>query len=124
MVSSGDGPVETKDTPEYALALVQQLLRQSTDEISTYHFAGTRISVHLAKMGFEPSDVTAALLSLSDDHFVESLRYEGPVTSWHDVYLMKYQGTNGNVYDLYIKFRLTKLHTMVIVCSFHPEGWE
>lgn len=118
MVSSTKQPSATKGTCEYDLQAVQTLVQSRS-----FHFAGTRTFAHLTKMGFDDDDVVSAFLNLTSNDFGQSHQYEG-LASWHDVYFLRHTGANGETYDLYIKFRLTSSGVLVLVCSFHPEGWE
>lgn len=118
MVSSLRLPSATKNTCEYDLQAVQALVQSSS-----FHFAGTRTFAHLVKMGFDDKDVVTAFLNLTPNDFRKSHQYEG-IASWHDVYFLCHTGANGCTYDLYIKFRLSPTGALVLICSFHPEGWE
>jgi hypothetical protein len=122
MVSQKNVVSKTHNTSKYDLPTLLQLA--SRDAIC---FSGTRTYAHLVKMGYSGKDDEAAVCRvialLTPTHFHRSETYVG-FEVWHDIYKIIHKAPNGTVYPMYVKLRLSPTGALVVMCSFHPEGWE
>lgn len=117
MVNPSDEPLR-RDSCEYDLDLVKQLVAEEK-----FHVAGTRVNHHLDRMACTTDDLIAAIQSLCPADFKCSLLYSD-LKTWSDVYCVTFTMSGGATFDLYIKLRMSLSKQLVLVCSFHPEGWE
>lgn len=85
-------------------------------------FAGTRVANNVDELGMELADVCECLLQLTEQHFQESIQYEG-IASWHDVYYINVTVPSGDAFDMYVKFKMFGERLVLSLCSFHPHGW-
>ncbi len=109
--------VQRRSVPAYELLRVRQLAAEKR-----VHFAGMRVFDDTSELGLELDDVCTCLGTLSDQHFKESIQYED-LPSWHDVYLVNMTVPSGDCYDMYIKFKMFGSCLVLLLCSFHPQGW-
>lgn len=114
MVSSGE---ERRKKAEYSLTCIQQLASQG--EVI---YGSRRVQRHIENLGYSPEDVHACLGKLTSDHYRGSVRYESD-PFWHDEYLITFEAKNNQPDELYIKLKLNRDCVLVILASFHPEGW-
>ena len=108
---------ERKKTPEYSLVRIHELA-----EAGEWAYGSRRVARHIENLGYSPDDVGACLVSLREAHYRGTVRYENaPV--WLDEYLISFKGPSGHVDDLYIKLKLNRDGLLILLASFHPEGW-
>lgn len=117
----------TKQTKEHDFETVQRLAQQQNVQTA----GARRMYRHLVKMGYptaleaQDAPMCAALLLLKPCNYDHSEMYVGGGGIWHDVYFLpNFMVPDGLVYTLYIKLRLNPAGSLLVVCSFHPEGWE
>lgn len=108
---------ERRNQPEYSLQRVRELARTGSVD-----YGSRRVVRHVENLGYAPEDVCRCLAGLEAGHYRESIRYRenGP---WLDVYLITCTGPAGHADSLYIKLKLNRDCIVVVLESFHPEGW-
>lgn len=108
-------PPERKADADYSLARVHELAHRES-----VHYAGTRVQVDVANLGYSLEEVCICLSSLRPIDFSHSERYT-PRGVWHDVYKLSW-GLPGRVPDnLYVKFRMDDGVLVIELCSFHQH---
>lgn len=109
---------QRRNVPGYPLERVHELAAKQD-----VTFAGKRVFENTSELGLELDDVCECLGDLTDLHFKESIQYED-LPSWHDVYLITLTVPSGDCFDMYIKFKMFGERLVLLLCSFHPEGWK
>ncbi|MBL0039622.1 MAG: type II toxin-antitoxin system MqsR family toxin [Xanthomonadales bacterium] len=105
---------EKKQDADYSLVRVHDLAaRQSL------RYAGTRVQLDVANLGYGLDDVCACLGSLRAEDFSHSERYVAR-GKWHDVYKLRW-GIGRPLDDLYVKFRLDDDVLVIELCSLHLQ---
>lgn len=112
------GIASRRNVRAYALQEVHVLASQ--EKVA---YAGRRVADNVDELGMELSDVCECLCALTENHFKESIQYEG-LASWNDVYLINITAPSGRSYDMYVKFKMFGERLVLNLCSFHPEGWS
>ncbi len=113
MVSSN----ERRNRREYSLRAVRDLARQGS-----VIYGSARVQRHIENLGYEPKDVHNCLACLEECHYRGTVRYENS-RIWMDEYLISFSAPSGQIDDLYIKLKLNRDCVLIVLASFHPEGW-
>lgn len=99
----------------YDLEVVRQLAKAESIE-----YQGRRVSVDVAELGYELSDVAKCIAQLTADEFDKTHDYgNGPQL---DAYITRYQrpdGEDGEMDELYVKFALLNECLVISLASFH-----
>jgi len=108
---------ERRQRPEYSLDRVRELAREGR-----VSYGSSRVTRHVENLEYAPEDVHRCLACLEPSHYRGSVRYEG-TGPWLDEYLITFIGPRGCTDDLYIKLKLNRDCILIVLASFHPEGW-
>lgn len=115
----GTGQDEECFTPEYRLGRVLELAERR--EVMLVGGPNSKVQRHLDELQLTSHEACETLLKLEERYFDKSKQYADD-PRWHDVYRIT-DTINGEDRDMYIKFRLNRDLSYIILCSFHPEGW-
>jgi len=86
------------------------------------YFQGKRVEIRAADIGYNDERIKECICSIKPPEFHETKYYEftdGGKKFPYDVYLVSRQNNDGDIDDLYIKFRLSG--PCLIIASFHLQ---
>ena len=110
-------PIERKDVSDYRLERVQEMALSGS-----IIYSSERVEKDVDNLGYSFSDVQKCLLGLKEAHYHESVKYDDK-TGWFDVYKITWPAPDPTFQDeLYIKLKLNRDTTLVVLASFHREG--
>lgn len=104
---------------EYSLPRVRELAREKQ-----IVYVSRKVQRDISNLGYTMDDVCTCLASLQDGDYRESLQY-AENSPWLDVYRKLWSGCDTGQLEpdsLYIKLKLNRDCTTVVIMSFHRDG--
>lgn len=100
-------------TPRYSLQAMQDLTA-----IGAIAYAGPTVERDIQNLGYSDDDVCHCIRILNSSDFRESAYFDD-TRIWCDVYRITVRAFDRHSDDLYIKLKLNRNCTQVVICSFH-----
>ena len=112
MVSSKD----RRNDPKYSLERVRELAARGA-----VRYVSRTVQHNVEDLEYAPEEVHLCLQTLDRCHFRHAERYS-ETGAWLDVYQISYRGPTG-IDELYVKLKLNRDCTVVILHSFHLKRY-
>ncbi len=119
MVTNNNKTETRRNRSEHSIEAIHRLARQGQ-----VAYGSQRVQDHIINyLGYSLKEVCDCLLGISEMDYKESIDY-GDHKKWLDVYISSISppGKPKNDPPLYIKLKLNRDCTTLVLASFHPEG--